>query len=120
MTRLDDLAAEADAHYDAARAISQLLRGPTPAPAAYQLLGNLKSSAGHMIAHSLSELAVRLQESLSQFDVYDAKGDPAASVATANAHLVKAAQLAAAIGELLEQAQTAINSQGFNEPETAA
>lgn len=121
MTHLDDLAELTDAHYESMREMQQLVQGPVPAPAAYQALGNLKNSAGGMTATVLSTLAVRLQESLSQYDVYDLNRHPSESVATAVAHLVEAADHATRIGALLEQAQVAINSQGYNlPPESAA
>lgn len=47
--------------------------------------------------------------------MYDDKGDPAQSVATAADHLTRAAELATQVGVELERAQSAINSQGFNE-----
>lgn len=44
-------------------------------------------------------------------------GDPAENAAAAAALLRQAAGLAAQLGELLEQAQSRINSQGYRTPE---
>jgi hypothetical protein len=80
----------------------------------YRTLGNLKG-VGHLLPQALQQLGAGLTRSLSEYDVYEDDGaDPAESVALARGLLTRAAAKAAELGELLEQAQSAINRQGYN------
>lgn len=101
--------------YEAIRAINHLtFSEPIPAPTAYKILGELKG-VGHLMPQALQQLGDGLTRSLEEFDVYDNKSDPAESVALAREHLAVAAAAAAALGSALEEAQTAINSQGYSD-----
>lgn len=105
-----------DVAYEALRAINHLtLGGAIPAPVVYEVLGNLKG-VGHMLPQALSQLGTGLTASLEAFDVYDHKGDPADNVTQARAYLLEAAEKSRELGELLEAAQGAINSQGYHGP----
>jgi hypothetical protein len=121
-TRLESLSSHADEHYNAIRAIGRATSGPRsiPAPTVYAILGNLKTSAGHGVEAVLIELADRLRESITDYAVYDRARDPQDSIDTATALMVAAGEHAAAIGDLLERAQVAINQQGYNTPEPAS
>lgn len=101
--------------YEAIRAINHLtFSEPIPAPTLYRILGELKG-VGHLLPQALQQLGSGLTKSLDEFDIYDNKRDPADSVALAREHLAVAAAAAAALGSALEEAQTAINSQGIND-----
>ncbi|ERI35388.2 hypothetical protein M707_21915 [Arthrobacter sp. AK-YN10] len=104
---------EADAVYEALRAINHLtITQVHAAPTVYRVLGNLKG-VGHMLPQACTQLAKSLGRSLDEYDVYEDDGrDPVQSVATATDHLTKAAELAAALGAELEKAQSAISRQG--------
>ncbi len=101
--------------YEAIRAINHLTltSEPIPAPVVYKVLGNLKG-VGHMLPQALQQLGDGLARSLDEFDVYDRKRDPADSIDVAREHLAVAAAAAAALGSALEDAQTALNAQGYN------
>ena len=99
--------------YEAIRAINHLTgHGPIPAPTVYRILGDLKG-VGHMLPQALEQLCRGLQASLAAFDVYDHRRDPAESVMDALALLARASRKAADLGQLLEDAQTAIADQGY-------
>ena len=99
--------------YEAIRAINHLAdHGPIPAPTAYRILGDLKG-IGHLLPQALEQLCRGLQASLTAFDVYDHRRDPAESVSDAVALLARAARKAADLGQLLEDAQAAISDQGY-------
>ena len=106
----------ADDAYEAIRAINHLTRGAVPAPTVYDVLGNLKG-VGHLLPQALTQLASGLALSLNEYDVYeDDGGVPVQAIATATDHLTRAAELAAQLGVELEQAQSAINGQGYRPP----
>jgi hypothetical protein len=86
---------------------------PIPAPIVYDVLGNLKG-IGHMLPQALRQLSAGRAASLGEFDVYDRNGDPAESIAKARAAMTAAAEHAEQLGALLEAAQSAVNSQGYN------
>lgn len=99
--------------YEAIRAINHLtVHGPIPAPAAYRILGELKG-VGHLLPQALEQLCRGLQASLAAFDVYDHRREPAESVLDAVALLSRASRKATDLGQLLEEAQAAINEQGY-------
>jgi hypothetical protein len=102
--------------YDAMRELGREIPDNCPAPMAYSIIGNVKSAGGYFLSHVLEKMAGGLTLSLTDFDVYDSKREPAESVAAANRHLNRAAELARQIAAELESAQTAINSQGYREP----
>jgi hypothetical protein len=108
---------EADTAYEAIRAINHLTinRTSIPAPEVYSILGNLKLAAGYSMKQALEQIAAGLSNSTSEYNVYDNKRDPEESIDLAVGYLAAAAMHAGTIGELLEKAQTAINSQGYNE-----
>lgn len=110
---------EADDAYEAIREINHatINAASIPAPVVYDVLGNLKLAAGHSMHQALNQVAAGLVRSLETHDVYDDSGDPAENAAAAAALMRQAAGLAAQIGELLEQAQSRINSQGYRTPE---
>lgn len=95
------------------RSINHLtLAGAIPAPTVYEVLGELKG-VGHLLPQTLTQLARGLEKSLTEIDVYDHAGDPVHSVATANYHLLAAAEHARQLGALLDVAQAAISQQGY-------
>lgn len=103
----------ADNAYDALRTMAYLTRATHPAPEVYRILGNLKN-LGSFLPQISTQLAQGLVKSLQEYDVTEYEGkDPAASVALANDHLARAAQLAERMGEELAQAQNAIAGQGY-------
>lgn len=107
---------EADAVYEAVRTICHHSE-TYPAPTVYRVLGNLKGAVGPMLAQALEQLAVGLERSLTEFDVYEDDGrDPMESVAAAAQHMRAAATLADQIGNHLAEAQTAIAGQGYRAP----
>ena len=108
----------ADDAYEAIRAINHLTLGSSlPASLVYRVLGDLKG-VGHLLPQALTQLAAGLGRSLDTHDVYeDDGGDPVQSVATATDHLTRAAELAAQLGVELDHAQSAINGQGYRQPE---
>ena len=110
---------EADDAYEAIREINHatINARSIPAPVVYDFLGNAKTAAGHGMHQALSQVADGLLRSLDTHDVYDHNGDPAENAAAAAALMRQAAGLAAQIGELLEEAQSRINSQGYRTPE---
>lgn len=105
----------AEVAFESIRAINHLtLHGPIPAPTAYRILGDLKG-VGHLLPQALEQLARGLQASLEAFDVYDHRRNPRESVAEAIGLLTRAARKAADLGQLLEDAQTAISEQGYGQ-----
>lgn len=108
---------QADAAYDALRAVGRMtISRPVPAPEAYKLLGNLKNACGYFAAQALGQIARGLVRSQSTHDVYeDDGGDPAERAQAAARWLLEAAEKAREIGELLEDAQSAIAGQGYRE-----
>ena len=104
----------ADDSYESIRAVAREINYATavPAPLAYEILGNLKG-----VAYALSEvgnsLGPGLRRSLDTYDVYDNNRAPADSVTMAQAALEQAAQHLEKAGALLDEAQSAINLQGY-------
>ena len=104
--------------YESLRAINHLTgHGPITAPTLYRILGELKG-VGHLLPQALEQLGRGLRASLDAYDVYDHRGDPAASVTAATALLTQAARTAADLGRLLEDAQSAIAEQGYRADDT--
>ena len=102
--------------YDAVKELGRAIPFNCPAPMAYSVIGNVKHTGGYLMAHVLDKLEEGLSRSLIDFDVYDNGGDPAENVAKANVHLKRAADLARQIASELEEAQSAINQQGYRTP----
>jgi len=99
--------------YEAIRAINHLTgHGPIPAPTVYRILRDLKG-VGHLLPQALEQLCRGMQASLTAFDVYDRRREPAESVSDAVALLVRASRKATDLGQLLEDAQAAIADQGY-------
>lgn len=112
----ESIAGWPDVAYESIRAINHLTSGtPIPAPVVYSVLGNLKG-VGHMLPQALNQLGAGLAASLDEFDVYDHKREPGESVSEARSYLEMAAKKAEELGRLLEEAQVAINSQGYETP----
>lgn len=107
----------ADVAYEAVRAMNHITNSahPIPAPVAYSVLGNVSGMAG-MLPQLCDQLVRGLEASLTaaDFEIYDNNGEPAASVAAAQADLERAAALARQAAEAFAAAQVAINSQGYN------
>lgn len=109
----------ADIAHEAVRAMNHLTSGygregdSIPAPVVYDVLGNLAGLA-HMLPQLCEQLAGGLAASLEELNVYDDKRDPAESVAEARQALLRAASYAGDLAAQLDQAQVAINSQGYN------
>jgi hypothetical protein len=78
------------------------------------VLGNLKG-VGNLLPKALRQLTAGLTASLDAFDGYDDNGEPSESVAKARGAILAAAEHAKQLGDLLEQAPCAINSQGYNQ-----
>jgi hypothetical protein len=116
MSNQDAVKATADSAYNVMHELGRDVPYSCPAPTVYSVLGNLKNSAGWFTAHAADTLAGGLRRSLEDFDVYDHKREPAESVEMACGHLERAANLARQLAAELEQAQTAINSQGYRSP----
>lgn len=110
----EDLVRHADDAYEAIRALNHGTYRTLPAPVVYDLLGNL-NNVGHGLAQLLGQISTGLTRSLAEYDVYDHNREPAESVALANDAMRTAAQHAHELGALLAAAQTAINSQGYND-----
>lgn len=97
--------------YEAIRAINLTLEVATPAPIAYDILGNLQGAAG-LMPQALNQIACGLANSLGQYDVYQTDGtEPIDNVAAATNYLELATTKAAELASLLEKAQTAIKHQ---------
>jgi len=107
----------ADDAYQSIRAIDHIPGGPLPAPLLYSVLGNLKL-VGDVLPQALSQLGNGLQQSLSAYEVYEdnPEVDPATSVTAARALLDHAGAHAARLGQLLDEAQSAIAGRGYREP----
>ena len=106
----------ADDAYEAIRAINhRTMWAKLPAPVVYTILGSLKG-VGHLLPQALNQLASGLGRSLDEYAVYeDDDRDPVQSVTIAADHLSRAIQFAAALGDALELAQSAIAHQGYRE-----
>lgn len=104
----------ADVAYEAIRAMNHITNTADgiPAPVAYSVLGNLTGVAG-MLPQLLEQLASGLERSLTEFDVYDHKREPAESVAAAQEALRTGRALASQLSDALSRAQVEINSQGW-------
>lgn len=113
-----EVVTRAEGAYEAIRALNHLtsyLPKGVPAPTVYEILGNLKG-VGHMLPQTFNQLAAGLGKSLNAYEVYEDDGrDPVQSVAAATDHLTRAAQLAAQVGQELEQAQSTISRQGYRD-----
>ncbi|GAB2864690.1 hypothetical protein [Nocardioides pacificus] len=118
MLRNGDEPGWADYAYDSIRALNHITssygRHPIPAPVAYRLLGDLSGMAG-MLPQLCQQLGGGLGASLETFDVYDNNREPAQSVAQAIDALTQAANLAKRLTAALDEAQSAINAQGYND-----
>jgi hypothetical protein len=109
---------DADDAAERIRSINHLTGGGAmPAPLVYDILGNLKN-VGHRLPQALEQIAAGLEQSLTEYDLYDGPGKtPADSVAAAAVRLRLAARLAGELGRELDAAQEAINEQGYRIPE---
>ena len=114
MSSDEELVKLADDVYECVRALNHGTFRTTPAPLVYALTGNLKE-AGWGLSQLAEQLGSGLRRSLDEYDVYDNNRDPADSVDQAQAHLQHAAHLARELGQAFEQAQGAINQQGYND-----
>ncbi|TDO35885.1 hypothetical protein EV643_121160 [Kribbella sp. VKM Ac-2527] len=107
-----DMARAGDAAYEAIRSLNhETISRTVPAPVAYDVLGSLQQ-VGFALDQLTRQLGAGLVRSLTTYDVYDDKGDPAASVALAVDALLLAGQHARRVGECLATAQSAISGQG--------
>lgn len=109
----------ADEAYEAVRAINHatISRPSMPGPEVYSVLGSLKL-LGPGLDQALSQLAGGLGRSLDTHDVYEDDGaDPLVRVTEAVDLLTEARQHAAALGRLLERAQSAVARQGYRSAE---
>jgi hypothetical protein len=114
-TRAEALARLADEAAEAVRAINHLtITGPAlPAPSAYEVLGCLKL-VGYGLSQANHQLAARLSDSASMFELYECDGrDPGDSISAAVTALQRAAEHAQAVGVLLDKAQSSIAGQGI-------
>jgi hypothetical protein len=116
MSDYDDLVQHSDSAYEAIRALNHHTVRALPAPVVYALLGNL-NNLGYGLNQLLGQISGGLYRSLIEYDVYDHNRDPHDSVALANQAMREAARLATQIGDLLAEAQVAINAQGYNLPD---
>lgn len=108
LTRLADQAKQAVRTINHATAAGP----PLPAPCVYEVLGALKL-LGYGLDQATAQLADRLGASVGTFDLYECDGsDPSDQIVVANAALTRAAGTARALGELLDEAQSAIAGQG--------
>jgi len=116
--RAEAVKEDANKAYDAMRAICHDLPHNVSAPTVYSLTGNLKLASGYILRDALAGMVSGLSRSLIDLDNYsnDDSETPAVAIAKANAHLEKAAALAAQIGDELSAAQVAINNVGYREP----
>ncbi|MGH3811603.1 MAG: hypothetical protein ACRDUV_03975 [Pseudonocardiaceae bacterium] len=115
----DDSAARAVEYagdaYAAIRALNHLTIGgpPLPAPTVYAVLGRL-GPTGQGLNQALHQIAAALAASVHAYDLYeDDGGDPTTSISRAHTRLTDAAAHAHRVAELLDQAQTALNQQGY-------
>ncbi|WP_433010323.1 hypothetical protein [Kribbella sp. CA-294648] len=107
-----DLVAAADAATEAIRSLNhQTLSRTLPAPLAYEVLGSLQH-AGFGLEQLTRQLGAGLVRSLTTHEVFDDRGDPAASVTEAVDALLLAGQHARRVGECLSAAQAAVSGQG--------
>lgn len=105
-----------DAH-TALREINHLtMRGAIPAPVLYDVLGHLKQLSP-ALAQALRQLADRLLDSLTEYDVRDDDGaDPLTTITHCCFRLADAAVFATLLGPGLEDAQAVIAHQGYRSP----
>ncbi len=107
----------ADTVYESVRGINHatISREAIPAPEVYRVLGSLKL-LGAGLDQALSQLGAGLGRSLDMYDVYEDNGaDPLVSVVMAVDLLTEARTHATELGQLLAQAQVAINGQGYRD-----
>jgi hypothetical protein len=103
-----------DAAYEAVRSLNhETISRPVPAPVAYDVLGSLQQ-VGFALDQLTRQLGAGLVRSLTTHNVYDDKGDPAASVALAVDALLLAGQHARRVGQCLANAQSEISGQGHS------
>ena len=132
MKTMDDLVFQGEAQReaalrfcDAAEALAREANGVRgrvlPAPVAYDLLGNLKVAIWHL-AEVVKFMPQGVQRSLTdpRLAVYDHNfwtgepRDPAVQATLAGEHLAEVLTYLEAAAEAAEDAQVALNSQGYN------
>jgi hypothetical protein len=110
---LPDVLRHAEAAYDSIRAINHVTPPIVTAPTVYDVLGNLKG-VGNMLPQALIQLAAALGRANDEYETYeDDGGHSAKRTATAQKHLMRAAELADQLGDELDAAQSSISHQGF-------
>ena len=106
--------------YESIRAINHLTNTglSIPAPVVYRVLGDLKMAVG-ALPQALEQMGDGLKRSLESptIEVTDSKGDPRTSVAEARRRFAQATEHLQRARIALEQAQVAINSQGYEDVE---
>jgi len=103
----------ADDAYQAIRMLNhRTVRGAIPAPVLYDVLGSLKL-LGPALEQAIRQFGDGLQDSLSEYDVYDDDDDPAVNVALCRDILAGAAHYARLLAESLEASQSTIAHQGY-------
>lgn len=109
---LDDKMTAAAAAFEAIRSLNHATLGRSlPAPLAYELLGSLQQ-VGFALDQLTHQLGAGLTRSLTTHAVYDAKGDPEASVVLAVYGLRRAGEHAHRLGQCLTAVQADISGQG--------
>ncbi|HWU46115.1 MAG TPA: hypothetical protein VN133_05095 [Humibacter sp.] len=102
--------------FDGMRELSVAVVGrPIPAPELYVILGNLEAAGGYNLAELLGRLAIGLERSLDEYNVYEDDGaDPSHRVRLTKALLRRAASHAQQITLCLEAAHCEIAGQGHH------
>ena len=102
--------------YEAIRAVNHVTGGvAVPAPVLYDVVGELKG-VGHLLPQALDQLGQGLRASLDEYTVTDESGrEPAETVEQAVRALNEAAERARELGALLEQVQSLVAEQGYDE-----
>jgi hypothetical protein len=110
---LPDVLRHAGDTRDAIRALSRTMPASLPAPIASELIGDLEAAC-HELPLALNQIVASLTRSLSDFDMEDDDGtNPRVSVMAANLHLSLAAELADQLGDVLQQARSALAHQRY-------
>lgn len=115
MSEVPTIVRLADDAYQALRALNHhTIHGAIPAPVLYEILGHLKL-LGPALGQLLGQLGDSLEQSLTEYDVYDDDGgDSATTIACCGEFLAGAADHARRLGRMLATAQTAITNQGYS------